>query len=113
MASGLLPMLRNRARWIMFALHAFPGYLLRQERAARVRAVLDTRFRLSAAQVRRGKMRCIRRTHGRRCGVDQSGRAGQSGRHVRAKHKPWLNDLGERAPTSMRMLGLILGRHDL
>jgi hypothetical protein len=27
--------------------------------------------------------------------VDQSGWAGQSGRHVPAKHKPWLNDLGE------------------
>ena len=60
-----------------------------------------------------GKMRCIRRTHGRRREVDQSGRAGQTGRRVPAKHKRWLNDLGERAPTSMRMPGLILGRHDL
>ena len=75
--------------------------------------MLDTRFRLSVRRKCAGKMRCIRRTHGRRCGVDQSGRAGQNGRHVPAKHKPWLNDLGERAPTSMRMLGLILGRHDL
>ena len=67
---------------------------------------------LGSGLVRRkcaGKMRCIRRTHG-------GGGAGWirvAGRHVRAKHKPWLNDLGERAPTSMRMLGLILGRHDL
>ena len=60
-----------------------------------------------------GKMSCIRRTHGWRCVVDQSGRAGQSGRRVLAGHKLWLNDLGERAPMSMRMPGFISDRHDL
>ena len=84
--------------------------------APREAAVLDTRFRLSATQVRREDALYQEDPRAEVRGgseLDQSGRAGQSGRHVRAKHKPWLNDLSERAPTSMRMLGLILGRHDL
>ena len=35
LVSGLLPMLIKNARWIIFAMHAFPGYLLRLDRAAR------------------------------------------------------------------------------
>ena len=75
--------------------------------------MLDTRFRLSAAQVCREDALCQEDPRAEVRGGSEWQGGGQSGRHVPAKHKPWLNDLGERAPTSMRMLGLILGRHDL